>query len=746
MNGDTASLIRTADEARDQKRWPAARDSYRKALDHDPSLAHIWVQYGHALKESGEISKAEEAYLEAIRLDPSNADSNLQLGHARKLLGRTRAAAEAYVAALRLDPTLRDARTELMHLGWTKQALRNLRTDAGTHETAVNAGTAMIALELSDLVDFLQGQRYPTGIQRVQLALAEGMSELLGDDRLMFVYFDHGRYGWTEIDRDQLSDIIDLVQDSHQDEETRKQSAGRLRDEIRLGASVEFPSGCHLINPGTSWGYWNYFLAIRDAKRRYDIRFAPLVHDCIPLIFPEFCNPNLVKDFINWISLAFEHADFILANSENTKRDVLDVVRRLNTTAPPIEVVWLNGEFRQDSGSEADRIEAANILRRHNLDAEEFVLFVSTIEPRKNHTLALNAWSRMLKAEHSRPVPRLVCVGNSGWMNSGFYDRLERDEALRERVLVLNNISDQALSALYDTCLFTLFPSLYEGWGLPITEALAHGKVPLVSRVSSHPEAGGEHAVYFDLHSEADFLAKVRELIDDVDGRREREERISRASPLRPWRLIGEQIADLVRAFPSDALRTHRQQMLSPIQVGRLHSFARNTADRLVDCRHSADSFRIGMGWHAPEPWGCWIRETTGDIGFELPEDAGEEVLIYLGMTAGAATDNTVRIDLLGTGWSRKLQLPAMSTRWEVISLKRSGRVRSSVTLRLRSEKVVDLSAVSEGRDGRRISIGVLGLYVCDAKNPVQRQDMIEALSIGNFERILRRFDDAAII
>jgi tetratricopeptide (TPR) repeat protein len=115
--------IDRADRARAARHWTLARDGYRAALDHNPRLAGIWVQYGHALKHTGNLGSAETAYLRSIELDPKVADTHLQLGHVFKLQGRVEEAAAAYLRALLLDVSLQFARDELRSLGWTDDQL-----------------------------------------------------------------------------------------------------------------------------------------------------------------------------------------------------------------------------------------------------------------------------------------------------------------------------------------------------------------------------------------------------------------------------------------------------------------------------------------------------------------------------------------------------------------------------------------------------------------------------------------------
>jgi glycosyltransferase involved in cell wall biosynthesis len=116
---DKASVAR-GDRARDARDWVTAAYYYRKALDQNPNNPPIWVQYGHALKESGNPSAAEGAYRRSLELDGDVADTHLQLGHALKIQGRKIEASAAYLRALALAPALEDAAAELKALGWTK--------------------------------------------------------------------------------------------------------------------------------------------------------------------------------------------------------------------------------------------------------------------------------------------------------------------------------------------------------------------------------------------------------------------------------------------------------------------------------------------------------------------------------------------------------------------------------------------------------------------------------------------------
>jgi tetratricopeptide (TPR) repeat protein len=136
-------VIVLADRARDAQQWELAGQLYRKALNRDPHNAPIWVQYGHALKESGELrnpdtlARAEAAYRRAMLLSPSVADTHLQLGHVLKLKGNTEAAQAAYMRAFALDPETPHPADELRGLGWSVVQLSELRTLLGRADTEI---------------------------------------------------------------------------------------------------------------------------------------------------------------------------------------------------------------------------------------------------------------------------------------------------------------------------------------------------------------------------------------------------------------------------------------------------------------------------------------------------------------------------------------------------------------------------------------------------------------------------------
>src|SRR5262249_59911694 len=103
---------------------------------------------------------------------------------------------------------------------------------------------------------------------------------------------------------------------------------------------------------------------------------------------------------------------------------------------------------------------------------QPFVLYVSTIEVRKNHALLLRVWRRLIDRHGAEAVPRLVFIGRIGWLVDDLMAELSREGPLSDKVIILSGLPDAEVATAYRQCLFPGFPSLIEGWGLPVAEGL----------------------------------------------------------------------------------------------------------------------------------------------------------------------------------------------------------------------------------------------------------------------------------
>ena len=149
------------------------------------------------------------------------------------------------------------------------------------------------------------------------------------------------------------------------------------------------------------------------------------------------------------------------------------------------------------------------------LSPGSYALFVSTIEARKNHILAFRAWRRLLEELPADQVPTLVFAGRTGWMVRDLMQQIENAAYLGGKLVHVEAPDDATLAALYAGACFTLFPSLYEGWGLPVSESLSFGKVCLAASTTSVPEAGGDFCLYHDPDSVTEAVSLYRRAITE---------------------------------------------------------------------------------------------------------------------------------------------------------------------------------------------------------------------------------------
>jgi glycosyltransferase involved in cell wall biosynthesis len=163
------------------------------------------------------------------------------------------------------------------------------------------------------------------------------------------------------------------------------------------------------------------------------------------------------------------------------------------------------------------------------------VLFVSTIEARKNHRLLVKVWRRLLERHGADAVPALIFAGQIGWLVDDLLAELTASDYLHGKIVLVPGLSDAELRQAYRSALFTVFPSLCEGWGLPVAESLAHGKFCVAANSTSIPEVGGDLVDYFDPTNDDDALAKIERLLLDPCYLAAREARLRAEYRPRTW-------------------------------------------------------------------------------------------------------------------------------------------------------------------------------------------------------------------
>lgn len=238
----------------------------------------------------------------------------------------------------------------------------------------------------------------------------------------------------------------------------------------------------------------------------YSPRFSPVptvisIMDLSYIFFPELFNKNDLYQLKNWTAYSAKKASKILTISNSSRNDI---IREYQVAKDKVVVTYpgIKSGMKENPDSQ--------VLKKHGIKGE-YILFVGTIQPRKNIKNLIKAFSEIYKKNKDLT---LVIVGKKGWL----YEEIIASPTelnIVDQVKFLDFVSDKELSGLYENALCFVLPSLYEGFGLPVLEAMKHGCPVITSNVSSLPEAGGDAALYVNPEDVSDIKEKIETLIKD---------------------------------------------------------------------------------------------------------------------------------------------------------------------------------------------------------------------------------------
>ena len=233
-------------------------------------------------------------------------------------------------------------------------------------------------------------------------------------------------------------------------------------------------------------------------------RYVVTIHDVIPLIWPQFVTRKHRLVVAAAYRRVRQQADLVIVPSHTTKADV---VRQLQMNPDRIAVIpWGCDERFQPKGAPAH---SRMVQRKYGLPAR-YLLCVGTLEPRKNLSTLLKAYA-ILRDERCDEETKLVIVGRKGWLYEEIFETVKA-LTLQQEVVFTDFVEDEDLPDLYRGARLLVFPSLYEGFGLPILEAMASGVPVIASNTSSIPEVAGDAALLIDPrqpHEIAEGIARV---------------------------------------------------------------------------------------------------------------------------------------------------------------------------------------------------------------------------------------------
>jgi len=266
---------------------------------------------------------------------------------------------------------------------------------------------------------------------------------------------------------------------------------------------IEFARGDSLFLPGSFW-LGRYRRRLLALARAADVPITAFVHDVLLLSHPEWLPGRHAEQFRRACEAVLPQCAAIAGNSQETLQELRRLVR-LPADLPMQMCRLADLPPAQPPGEVSGRLAS--------LVGQRYVMYVSTLIPRKNHALLVQAW-RQLWRRFGASTPYLAFVGG-GAPSGELASEMALEAAEGDRIVRLTDIDDDGLEALYRHAWMTAYPSLGEGYGMPVAEALSRGKVCLASDRGAVGEAGAGLIDSIDPTDPANIAAKVGEYIDD---------------------------------------------------------------------------------------------------------------------------------------------------------------------------------------------------------------------------------------
>lgn len=254
-----------------------------------------------------------------------------------------------------------------------------------------------------------------------------------------------------------------------------------------------------IVLTGASWEYSRYLDRVKALSvSAFAVRVSAVIYDVIAIHHPHFFTEEFGRKVASSLRELFAVCDHFICISHSTKNDVEALVPPGKTT----------GVFRL-----GENIHPPHEALPESRD-KRFILCVGTIEVRKNHQLLYWVW-RKLALRYGERCPKLIIVGRVGWLAGDVAELMARDPLTKPHVQIRSDVEDAELAGLYRDCLFSVYPSHYEGYGLPPSESLSCGKVCVTSNSSSLPEINPFPELMFDPDDFAAALLILEGLIDN---------------------------------------------------------------------------------------------------------------------------------------------------------------------------------------------------------------------------------------
>lgn len=331
-----------------------------------------------------------------------------------------------------------------------------------------------------DISEFLR-TRLNTGIQRV---LTKLLHAALERPDVQPIYYDQSRHTFKTLPPAQIAQLL-----AHP-------ASYRLQAATPIELLHPSRKGEVLLEVDTVWNATPDRAWLYPRLKACGIKIVNLIYDLIPLLHPDYMYAQTRRNFPGYIKALQHYSDAVVCDSKAAQKD-FNALPSHRTI--PTAVIYPGADFQ--APKPLPRPKSYKTLLN-----QKYLLFVGTLEPRKRHDLLLQSFNALRAKD---PDLHLIFAGRVGWGVEKLLARIHRHPSYNKTLFHLQDLSDTELFHFYQNAFLVLYLSEYEGYGLPVAEAIGLKKLTLVSRNTALTESGTRCAHYLKNHSKATLISTI---------------------------------------------------------------------------------------------------------------------------------------------------------------------------------------------------------------------------------------------
>jgi glycosyltransferase involved in cell wall biosynthesis len=276
--------------------------------------------------------------------------------------------------------------------------------------------------------------------------------------------------------------------------------------------------------------------------RRSSLKTVMTVHDLAFKSFPQYFPKKDLRRLNMLADYSIGCADKLIAVSQSTKNDILKFYPKRKESEIKVIHHGFDGTLFSENDSSIN-LNFEFVAKTYNLKPRTYILYVGAIQPRKNLEVLVAAFDKM-KTDY--PELKLVIAGEKAWMWEGVLEKIKKSPN-REDIIITGTLPFEIVTVLYRNAALFVFPSLYEGFGIPILEAFASGVPVICAHNSSLTEVGGDAAMYFETQSENDLYEKISQVLSEPQIRKDMIEKGKKRLESFSWKKSAQETLDWLK-------------------------------------------------------------------------------------------------------------------------------------------------------------------------------------------------------